>query len=78
MTALRYPPVCDFLHGEWLREECGRGVLPEPEADPSPARGRPDLAPLDRAVERLPSEERAALAHARAQSGASGVCSGWV
>jgi predicted nucleotidyltransferase len=35
----RYPPVCDFLYGEWLREEYERGVLPEPE--PSP-----DLAPL--------------------------------
>ncbi|WP_306979758.1 DUF4111 domain-containing protein [Streptomyces canus] len=30
----RYPPVCDFLHGEWLREEYERGVLPEPESSP--------------------------------------------
>jgi predicted nucleotidyltransferase len=35
----RYPPVCDFLYGEWLREEYERGVLPEPESSP-------DLAPL--------------------------------
>ncbi|MFJ8717801.1 aminoglycoside adenylyltransferase family protein [Streptomyces violaceus] len=35
----RYPPTCDFLYGDWLREECERGVIPSPE--PSP-----DLAPL--------------------------------
>ncbi|MEY9992228.1 putative nucleotidyltransferase [Streptomyces sp. V4I8] len=35
----RYPPTCDFLYGEWLREEYERGVTPAPE--PSP-----DLAPL--------------------------------
>ncbi|MFJ9011027.1 aminoglycoside adenylyltransferase family protein [Streptomyces canus] len=35
----RYPPVCDFLYGEWLREGYERGVLPEPESSP-------DLAPL--------------------------------
>ncbi|MET7690886.1 aminoglycoside adenylyltransferase family protein [Streptomyces sp. NPDC005483] len=35
----RYPPVCDFLYGEWLREEYERGVLPEPGSTP-------DLAPL--------------------------------
>lgn len=35
----RYPPVCDFLYGEWLRAEYERGVLPEPESSP-------DLAPL--------------------------------
>lgn len=35
----RYPPTCDFLYGEWLRDEYERGMLPEPE--PSP-----DLAPL--------------------------------
>ncbi|SDM70357.1 streptomycin 3-adenylyltransferase [Streptomyces sp. cf386] len=35
----RYPPTCDFLYGEWLRADYGRGVTPAPE--PSP-----DLAPL--------------------------------
>ncbi|MFF7164085.1 aminoglycoside adenylyltransferase family protein [Streptomyces sp. NPDC008086] len=35
----RYPPVCDFLYGEWLRDDYERGVTPGPE--PSP-----DLAPL--------------------------------
>ncbi|MET9967141.1 aminoglycoside adenylyltransferase family protein [Streptomyces sp. NPDC006356] len=35
----RYPPTCDFLYGEWLRDEYERGVVPAPE--PSP-----DLAPL--------------------------------
>ncbi|MGX1560506.1 aminoglycoside adenylyltransferase family protein [Streptomyces sp. NPDC055506] len=35
----RYPPICDFLYGDWLREEYERGVVPGRE--PSP-----DLAPL--------------------------------
>ncbi|MFC9507654.1 aminoglycoside adenylyltransferase family protein [Streptomyces sp. NPDC057002] len=35
----RYPPTCDFLYGDWLREEYERGVIPGRE--PSP-----DLAPL--------------------------------
>ncbi|MHC5904319.1 aminoglycoside adenylyltransferase family protein [Streptomyces sp. S6] len=35
----RYPPVCDFLYGDWLRGEFERGVLPVPEASH-------DLAPL--------------------------------
>ncbi|MFC7243152.1 aminoglycoside adenylyltransferase family protein [Catellatospora aurea] len=35
----RYPPTCDFLYGEWLREQYERGEMPQPE--PSP-----DLAPL--------------------------------
>lgn len=35
----RYPPTCDFLYGDWLREEYERGMIPSPE--PSP-----DLAPL--------------------------------
>jgi streptomycin 3"-adenylyltransferase len=35
----RYPPVCDFLYGEWLREDYERGEVPQPE----PA---PDLAAL--------------------------------
>ena len=35
----RYPPRCEFLYGEWLREEFERGVVPAP----APA---PDLAPL--------------------------------
>ncbi|MGN9760861.1 aminoglycoside adenylyltransferase family protein [Streptomyces sp. SD31] len=35
----RYPPTCDFLYGEWLRDDYERGVTPAPE--PSP-----DLAPL--------------------------------
>jgi predicted nucleotidyltransferase len=39
----RYPPTCDFLYGEWLREGYERGELPRPE--PSP-----DLAPLLRMV----------------------------
>jgi streptomycin 3"-adenylyltransferase len=35
----RYPPVCEFQYGEWLRDEYERGAVPAPE--PSP-----DLAPL--------------------------------
>ncbi|MEU0105072.1 aminoglycoside adenylyltransferase family protein [Streptomyces sp. NPDC006251] len=35
----RYPPTCDFLYGEWLREDFERGVVPAP--GPSP-----DLAPV--------------------------------
>jgi streptomycin 3"-adenylyltransferase len=35
----RYPPTCDFLYGDWLREDYERGVTPGP--GPSP-----DLAPL--------------------------------
>ncbi|MEU0451475.1 aminoglycoside adenylyltransferase family protein [Streptomyces sp. NPDC006129] len=35
----RYPPACDFLYGEWLREDFERGVVPAP--GPSP-----DLAPV--------------------------------
>lgn len=35
----RYPPTCDFLYGEWLRDEYERGTVPGPEP-------MPDLAPL--------------------------------
>lgn len=35
----RYPPTCDFLYGEWLRDQYERGELPQPEPCP-------DLAPL--------------------------------
>ncbi|MFF7312798.1 aminoglycoside adenylyltransferase family protein [Streptomyces sp. NPDC008137] len=35
----RYPPTCDFLYGDWLREEYERGVVPRPEVSA-------DLAPL--------------------------------
>ncbi|MEU8848754.1 aminoglycoside adenylyltransferase family protein [Streptomyces sp. NPDC048564] len=35
----RYPPICDFLYGEWLRAEYERGFVPGPEP-------MPDLAPL--------------------------------
>ncbi len=35
----RYPPTCDFLYGEWLREDFERGAVP----DPGP---NPDLAPV--------------------------------
>ncbi|WP_416971427.1 aminoglycoside adenylyltransferase domain-containing protein [Streptomyces sp. 4F14] len=35
----RFPPLCDFLYGDWLRGEFESGVLPEPEASA-------DLAPL--------------------------------
>ncbi|MEV2233778.1 aminoglycoside adenylyltransferase family protein [Streptomyces phaeochromogenes] len=35
----RYPPRCEFLYGEWLREEFERGEVPAPAA-------MPDLAPL--------------------------------
>ncbi|MFB7513343.1 aminoglycoside adenylyltransferase family protein [Streptomyces sp. NPDC056144] len=35
----RYPPVCEYLYGEWLREDFERGVTPAP----APC---PDLAPL--------------------------------
>lgn len=30
----RYPPVCDFLYGEWLREEFENGEPPQPEPMP--------------------------------------------
>lgn len=35
----RYPPRCEFLYGEWLREDFERGVVPGPAT-------APDLAPL--------------------------------
>ncbi|MEU0585370.1 aminoglycoside adenylyltransferase family protein [Streptomyces sp. NPDC006132] len=35
----RYPPACDFLYGEWLREDFERGVVPAPGLSP-------DLAPV--------------------------------
>ncbi|GGK92470.1 aminoglycoside adenylyltransferase family protein [Streptomyces flaveus] len=35
----RYPPRCEFLYGEWLRDEFDRGVVPAPAPTP-------DLAPL--------------------------------
>uniref|UniRef100_UPI0031D2DB32 aminoglycoside adenylyltransferase family protein n=1 Tax=Streptomyces hawaiiensis TaxID=67305 RepID=UPI0031D2DB32 len=35
----RYPPVCDFLYGEWLREDFERGRTPAPGPNP-------DLAPV--------------------------------
>ncbi|MDO0934049.1 aminoglycoside adenylyltransferase family protein [Streptomyces sp. DG2A-72] len=35
----RTPPTCEFLYGEWMREEYERGLVPAPE--PSP-----DLVPL--------------------------------
>ncbi|MFC8662320.1 aminoglycoside adenylyltransferase family protein [Streptomyces sp. NPDC057199] len=35
----RYPPRCDFLYGEWLREEFERGEVPAPAV-------MPDLTPL--------------------------------
>lgn len=30
----RYPPVCDFLYGEWLRDEFADGSVPQPHASP--------------------------------------------
>ncbi|GCD40983.1 aminoglycoside adenylyltransferase family protein [Streptomyces paromomycinus] len=30
----RYPPTCDFLYGEWLRDAYATGVVPEPEPMP--------------------------------------------
>ncbi|MEU2268745.1 aminoglycoside adenylyltransferase family protein [Streptomyces olindensis] len=35
----RYPPTCDFLYGEWLREDFERGAVPAPGPNP-------DLAPV--------------------------------
>lgn len=35
----RYPPRCEFLYGEWLRDDYERGVVPGPALTP-------DLAPL--------------------------------
>ncbi|MGW4235317.1 hypothetical protein ACWEJP_00380 [Streptomyces sp. NPDC004749] len=35
----RYPPLCEFQYGEWLREEYERGETPAPEPDP-------DLGPV--------------------------------
>ena len=29
-----YPPPCDFLYGEWLRDEFGEGRVPEPHVNP--------------------------------------------
>jgi predicted nucleotidyltransferase len=29
-----YPPVCDFLYGEWLRDEFGDGRVPERHTNP--------------------------------------------
>lgn len=29
-----YPPVCDFLYGDWLRDELATGALPERHHDP--------------------------------------------
>lgn len=39
----RYPPVRDYLYGEWLRPEIQAGALPRPRPDP-------DVAVLVRAV----------------------------
>lgn len=33
----RYPTVCDFLYGEWLRDEYAGGSLPRPRVDPDVA-----------------------------------------
>lgn len=30
----RYPPVCDFLYGEWLRDEFSNGQVPQRRANP--------------------------------------------
>jgi streptomycin 3"-adenylyltransferase len=30
----RYPPVCDFLYGEWLRDDFLAGAIPEPHTNP--------------------------------------------
>ncbi len=30
----RYPPVCDFLYGEWLRDDFLAGAVPERHANP--------------------------------------------
>lgn len=30
----RYPPVCDYQYGEWLRDEFAAGQLPAPHPDP--------------------------------------------
>jgi streptomycin 3"-adenylyltransferase len=35
----RYPPRCEFLYGDWLRDEFERGAVPAPAPTP-------DLAPL--------------------------------
>lgn len=35
----RYPPRCEFLYGEWLREDFERGEMPAPAV-------MPDLAPV--------------------------------
>ena len=29
-----YPPRCDFLYGEWLRDEFSEGRVPEPRVNP--------------------------------------------
>jgi streptomycin 3"-adenylyltransferase len=30
----RYPPRCEFLYGDWLRDEFERGATPSPEPNP--------------------------------------------
>ncbi len=30
----RYPPRCDFLYGEWLRDDLVGGVVPQPHVNP--------------------------------------------
>ncbi|MEU0247107.1 aminoglycoside adenylyltransferase family protein [Streptomyces sp. NPDC006235] len=30
----RYPPTCDFLYGDWLRDDYERGMTPGPEPSP--------------------------------------------
>ncbi len=34
-----YPPVCDFLYGEWLRDEFESGSVPQPHVNPDLAVG---------------------------------------
>jgi len=34
VVAWTYPPVCDFLYGEWLRDELLAGQLPQPHPNP--------------------------------------------
>lgn len=59
----RYPPVCDYQCGEWLRDNFSDGTVPQPHADPDLtillASARPSSEPLrgprlDELIEAVP------------------------
>jgi streptomycin 3"-adenylyltransferase len=50
LSPWRYPPLCDYQYGEWLREDITAGHLPAPHPDPDLAilisSARPGSKPL--------------------------------